>query len=352
MEQKNKLICHFLGGCGISLSQKVFEPLATLGDGFADIVFNYMDTSDANITKIEPKGEFWRVKTSQLGKTEITGSGGERITHLNDAMVNVKEYLDTRKYNKMNPNEFHLVVASGSGGTGSLLSNLIINELLRCNVPVIGLLVGDSTNGLYTINTLNTLASLNNIAVRVKKPLNIIYANNAEGAQGGNLLKGEDVVNKIMHGYIASLLLFLSSNNEYLDNQDMRGIIDQSNYKTLPINPGLYGLQFFSKEIKAIEGSVATVGRTLLASGTEDFSLGEAKFLHHKTGYVVDQDALAKFDSQFPLHMASFNNFFLLEQSRLNKIADESNKIASSIVSQEVKGASNSTVDEDTGLIF
>ena len=114
--QKNKMICHFCGGAAISVSDKVFRPVSELGAGFADVEFHYADTSTANISKIKPLGEFWQVETSLHGKEKITGSGGERSTHLQDAKTSINKYLDKGNWTTMKHNEYHIVIASGSGG--------------------------------------------------------------------------------------------------------------------------------------------------------------------------------------------------------------------------------------------
>ena len=114
--QKNKMICHFCGGAAISVSDKVFKPVSELGAGFADVEFHYADTSTSNISKINPLGEFWQVETSLHGKEKITGSGGERSTHIKDAQTSINKYLDKGNWTTMKHNEYHIVVASGSGG--------------------------------------------------------------------------------------------------------------------------------------------------------------------------------------------------------------------------------------------
>ena len=116
MVQINKMICHFCGGAAISVSDKVFKPVSELGSGFADVEFHYIDTSRANIDKIQPLGEFWQVETALHGKEKITGSGGERTTHVKDAQTSINKYLDKGNWTAMKSNEYHVVVASGSGG--------------------------------------------------------------------------------------------------------------------------------------------------------------------------------------------------------------------------------------------
>lgn len=346
---RNKLICHFSGGCAINISDAVVSDISELGDGFAEIVFNYIDTSDANIKKIEPKGEFWKIETAQHGKAAIDGSGGERRLNANDIMRSTKEYLDTKKYTKLNPNEFHLVISSGSGGSGSSINVGITDGLLKAGTPVIVVVVGDSSNGMYAINTLNTLASLNQIAIRNNKPLGIIYANN-HSAGAGNLKKGETEVNNLLKSYLTTLSLFVSGSNEDLDNQDIRGLIDQSHYKTISIEPGLYGLQFFSKEVKKMENSAPTVGRTLTIEGVDPII--NIPLLHHKTGYIKSNDVIEIFKDQLPLHMVMFSNFFNTEQENLKKLSDDAKNVAKGIKSTTVQGASDSEVDDDSGLVL
>lgn len=345
----NKLICHFCGGGAINLSDQVVSPIADLGPGFADIVFNYLDTSEANISKIEPKGDFWKIKTSQHGKASIDGSGGERKTHAADIQLSVKEYLDSKKYLKVNPNEFHVVLCSFSGGSGNIIASVLIASLLSANLPTVVVGIGDSSNGLYTINSLNTLASLNQIALRTNKPLGIIYVNN-HGLGGGDPKKGILEANKLLKSYIAALAIFASGTNEDLDNQDIRGLLDQSHYTTLGIKPGIYGLQFFTKDVLKLEHATPTVGRTLTIQDV-DFSIN-VPLLHHKVGYVSDEEAIEAYKDQFPLHMVMFSNFFNTEEENLKQLSDDAYNVADSIKSKEIQGSSKSKIDDDLGLVF
>lgn len=110
------LIVHACGGCGISISDKVFSKLEQLGDGFCKIKYHYIDSSRANIDKIQPKGEFHQIKTKANSIDEISGSGAERKKFAIDIMANIKEYLDMNKYLSLVRSEFHVVIASASGG--------------------------------------------------------------------------------------------------------------------------------------------------------------------------------------------------------------------------------------------
>ena len=349
LTQENKMICHFCGGAAISVSDKVFRPVSELGDGFANVEFHYVDTSTANISKIEPLGEFWQIETSLHGKEKITGSGGERTTHINDARVSINKYLDNGKWTKMVPNEYHVVVSSASGGSGSILAFFTAERLLKVGIPVIMVAIGDSSSAILAINTKNHLASLNNLAIQNGKALSIIYVNN-HAIDSGAPISSEKEADKMLYNYISTLALFLSSNNGDIDRQDMRNIIDQSSYKTITVAGGLYGLQFFSKEVKLPSKAVPIGGRTLIVPGV-DYNHG-LNLLHHKHGIIQHPEAISIYKDQLPLYMISSGNFFAIENEGLEKVTNDYYNVMDSIEVKEVKGTSRSTADEDTGLVL
>lgn len=345
------LIVHACGGCGISISDKVFSKLEQLGEGFCRIKYHYIDSSRANIDKIQPKGEFHQIKTKANSIDEISGSGAERKKFAIDIMANIKEYLDMNKYLSLVRSEFHIVVASASGGTGNIAQSMIIKDLIARNIPTIAVVIGDSSNALNCFNTINTLASLNSVAVNAGKSLSVIYINNHTLSKNGGMNKAEEEANKYLGNIMVSCSLFLSGENEDLDNQDMAGIVDQSHYSTIKVQPGLYGLVFYSKEINPAEGTIPTVGRTLTLEG-KDYD-PNLTLLHHKRGYVTAQNAIDIVkEENFPLHMVSFANYFKAEEASLKEQAKHYENIMNSMEQTSVTGLSKSVQDETTGLIF
>lgn len=350
----NTLIVHGCGGAGINICDKVFTSIAELGDGFANIVFNYLDTSRANIDKIKPQGDFWLVQTKAHSKVAITGSGGERRTHAEDIMKNIDEYLDNRQYMKRHPEEFHIVVFSASGGTGAVAGPVLVRSLVSRDIPTIALFVGDSSNGLNCMNTVNTIATLDNIAQNCKKPISVIYVNNHSLIKNNSLASGEQEANRIITNIMTTISLFLSGELEAIDNQDMFGIIDQSHYKTIPVKHGLYGILVYTGIIDTTtlpSGSIPTVCRTLTLSNEEydvDISL-----LHHKRGFVTKDNAITTINAtNFPLHMLACANFLSSEMATLQKLSDDYYNRLSNIEQNTIKGTANSKQDETTGLIF
>lgn len=349
----NTIIGHLCGGAGITGGNEIFTTLSQLGEGFAHTKVHYLDTSRANIDKIEPQGDFWMIKTKTNSKMEITGSGAERKTHAVDIMANVNEYLDHTQYLKRNPEEFHCVIFSASGGTGGVCAPILIKGLLQKNIPVFAVIVGDSSDSLSTKNTINTLASLDGVARACNKPLTYLYVNNKVVMDTNNLNKqqAEAQVNKILTNMLTTISLFLSGDNEALDNQDMYGIIDQSHYSTITVAPGLYGLSLHSKTIELPAESIPTVARSLSLPGTE-FDI-DMPLLHHKKGYVTNENAIkVSKETNFPMHMLACANYLRAEEVMLKKKDKEFEDIMNNISNINMTGLEKSKVDEATGLVF
>lgn len=228
---------------------------------------------------------------------------------------------------------------------------MTVRGLISKNIPTIAIVIGDSSNGLNTKNTINTLASLDGIAKTNKKPLSIIYVNNAAMPECTTTQQAEQKANKVLTNILSTVSLFLSGENEALDNQDMFGIIDQSHYTTIGVEPGLYGLTVHSKVINLPEGAIPTVGRSLTLEG-HDFDTG-LTLLHHKRGYVTSENAIAVSNKDnFPLHMVSCANFFNTESANLSKVDADYDNIMNNIKNSTLSGTTKSKVDEATGLIF
>lgn len=351
MQKTNKIIVHAAGGAGINIADKVMTAVSELGSGFSNIEFLYIDTSRSNIDKITPRGDFWMVKTKSHAGAVIDGSGSERIKNANDIAANIKEYLDNHKITKLETGVYHMVIFSASGGSGSVAGPLLVKNLLELGIPVISVVIGDSSNGLSAMNTKDTLASLSSISNITKRALSIVYINNhalAEGNRDG-MIGAERAANKQLLNTLSTISLFLSNVHEALDDADMRNIIDQSNYTKIKIPHGLYGIGIYSKDIVLPTGSVPTIGRSLsIDEVPADTSL---TLMHHKKGKVIDANAIDIYQEQFPLHMVAFANYFTLEEKALSNVTNGYTDIMNSIVNDEIQGTKDSHTDEN-GLIF
>lgn len=347
---QSTIITHLCGGAAINIGNDVLNPISDLGEGYSKIIFNYLDTSRANIDKIQPRGEFFLVTTKSHGKEAIDGSGGERREHAREIIANVNDYLNKHKFLRKETNEYHLVAFSSSGGSGNTLGAYIIKALMERSIPVFAVVIGDSSNAMYSINTLNVLATLNKFALDANKPLSLIYVNNNNYMSNG-IAAAEKTANQILFTTLTTMSLFLSGDNEGIDNQDMINFVDQSNYTTIKVKPGLYGTHIYSKEMTLPNGATPTMARILTLPG-QDFNLS-ATLLHYKRGIVTNANVFSCIkEDQFPLMLVNYANFFSIEEANLRKATDDYLNVANNIVSNQVQGSTNSNYDEDTGLIL
>lgn len=346
MPGKINVIC--CGGAGINIGDKVINMVGELGDGFAEVAISYVDTSRANIDKIQPRGKFWHVATKSHNKDVIDGAGSERQKLSADIIANVSEYLDSNKILKHINGEYYMVIFSASGGSGSVIAPMMIKGLLERNIPTIAVVVGDSSNGLSAANTLKTLATLQVIATKVSKPLSMLYVNNA-AVNDKNMMVAEDKANQMLLNTISTISLFLSGQNEALDNQDMTFIIDQSNLTSLNIAPGLYGLIVSSKDPILPADSIPTVARTLTV-GNIPYDINNLTLLHHKRGYVTNENAASLYKSQFPIHLISFANIFTVEEKSLKAVNEHYRNIMDNITIKSIS-VENGILTDD-GIVF
>lgn len=353
----NTLVFHAAGGCGINISDDVFSKLKDLGDGYADTRFHYVDTSRANIDKIKPLGDFFQITTKTNSLDQIQGTGADRKRFIHDVIPGVKEYLDKNKYLSLKRDEFHIVAFSTSGGSGSTIGPLIVKDLISRDIPVIALVVGDSSNGINCMNTVRTIDTLDAIAKQAKRCLSVIYFNNhslltTKKDSVHNLNNAEQEVNKIILSTMTLVSVFLSGDNEALDNQDMANIIDQSKYTNIEIQPGLYGLTLFMNNIATqVEGAIPTVGRSLTVKG-ENFDTN-LTLLHHKRGYIEHTNVIEKIQKDnLPMHMISYANYLLVEKKNLETIEQNYNNILNSLQESQKLDDHKYNVDEETGLVL
>jgi len=159
----------------------------------------------------------------------------ERKTNVTAIMKSVEGYLDHNSYLGEVTGEYHVVVFSASGGSGSVIAPLLMANLRTRNIPTIAVTVGDSSNGLSCKNTLNTLATLDHMAKRMaKKPFSIYYLNNF-AVDTNTAAARELTVNESIYNALSVFSLFLSGDNEDIDTKDMVNFLSPDNYSTITI---------------------------------------------------------------------------------------------------------------------
>ena len=339
---RGTLIIHAAGGAGTNICHKdkknpngvtALEELKKFDDTLCEHRFHYIDTTDKTVKDFVNEIDFFRVTGDSHDGKVIDGSGGERGTNMDAISKSVARYLDERGYKSQKTGEYHLVVFSASGGSGSITAAVIIRSLLARDIPVIAVVIGDNTTGLYSQNTINTLATLSNIAKnpKINKPLSVIYLNNKDF--GKVAFQAISNANKAIMDAVTMLSFFLSGRNSDLDHTDMLNIIDQSRQRSLAPyvtgeKAGLYQLMFFTGDVSLPDSGIAYSARSLTDERTSP-DIPNVEIFHAKHGIVNDEDLLEIFGQQFPLHMLSVANYLDAEEKTLHTTTENFHSAAS-----------------------
>lgn len=188
-----------LGGCGTNIVLGTEIPAGATGFAtFEKIVF---DTSRSNLRNND------NVKHFIIPGSDGTGKDQKLAHDLG------KQYIDQLLLEN-EPADFNILVASASGGTGSVLSLIAGSEILKRGKAVVFILVTSSASELETSNSLKTVKNYYRQARVLKQPIICSLHMNTSS-------KSRDTVNREASVVIKSLTLLLSGVNGELDRTDL-----------------------------------------------------------------------------------------------------------------------------------
>ena len=335
---KGEMILIGCGGAGTSIVGNLSSHLANLGDGFADVSTEYVDTSDANIKLLvkDLENNFFIIKSTNVGE-DISGSGAIRAENATHIFAGANEFVNSREYDNKELAKYYVLIASASGGSGSLILPAIASNLLEKNLNVIVMLVGDSGNKKAIENTLNTIASLNGTATHHDKTLSIIYFDNTK-SNGATHKEKLANVDKEIFRHLTLLSAFLSGDVSALDQKDMSVFFNINKLNDIPA--GLYALDYFKEHIKLAPHHKLRVVRTIITEDqSPDLNLPENVIIDHdKFGITYNENVISKLKDYFPLHYCSYANKFTTIEMELR-----------GLIEQSEKDTVNATVDKVTG---
>lgn len=335
---KGEMILIGCGGAGTSIVGNLSTHLKNLGDGFSDISTEYVDTSSANIKRFDvDEDNFFLIKSSNVGE-EISGSGSIRAENATHIYEGAKDFVNLKDYNKNDLAKYYVIIASGSGGSGSMIAPNIASNLLEKDLNVLVIIVGDSSNKKSINNTLNTLASLNGVAIHRNKPLSIIYFDNAKN-NGATLKDRLSNVDKLIFNHLTILSMFLSGDVTALDQKDM-SVFFNIDLIADEVPAGLYALEYFKDKVELAKHHKLRVARTVtIEDVSPDLNLAPGVLPDHdKFGITHNENVINKLKDRFPIHYVSFaNNFSTIEMDLRN------------LVEAAAIDSSNATVDRVSG---
>lgn len=280
---KHLLRAYGCGGMGTNLVK------AYQAEGKSDSLIDgaYIDTSGSNLSE-ENRKQAYLVN-------DLDGSGKKRDLNVEPIRKHIGPMLTS-----FPPDDVNLVVFSASGGSGSVIGPLLVDELLSRNRLVIPVVLGDTDSMIAASNTYKTIQTLSALSSKHKKPISIIYREMAVGS-----LRVE--VDQSFHQSILALSWIVALTNTQNSEVDTMDVTNWLNYQRVtPHEPGLGLINIASANDKLDEQYDALSVFSIYGSPSD--AHGEVHAAYRATGYVGHEMGS-------PLH-------FLITQAGLNAIAD------------------------------
>lgn len=220
------------GGTGINIG-KLLQGYAKT-DMIKSSEFVGLDSSGNNSSEAEFPIE--RMMAHGSNKEETRGSGKVKATNYPQAMDFIDTVLAQHK-----PGIFNIIVANTSGGTGSVLSIVLLRRLIEKEIPVVLCLINDFTSKVEMSNAIGSLRSLAMQTSKEQLDSNINYMSFDNTT---TLTRGQ-VNAQVVEG-LNRLSIFLTETNEEQDYQDIKNLLYYSKAYNVPA--ALSRITFFDQK--------------------------------------------------------------------------------------------------------
>jgi hypothetical protein len=286
--------------------------------GFATLAPVYIDTSRSNM-----KGKNIPEDAVYLFEG-LDGSGKVRSTNYEDISKQAKAILQ-----KFKPKAFNIVVHSSAGGSGSVISNVLVSELKEKGHQVVIMIVGSTDTRIEIENTIKTLKSYESIANKRGSSIVVHYIENSK-------LTPRTVVNRQIKSAISLLMGLFSGQNAELDTADLKNWLDYTSISGT--KPCLASLSLVTNpEDFKQAGTVISVAT--LAVGDMDTKLDQTP-AYQCVGYAPDVWRVGAPNSlqligEHPIHFCISDDFIIGATTRLTKLLKEVDGVFASRVARD-----------------
>ncbi|UOX39661.1 putative tubulin-like protein [Aeromonas phage ZPAH34] len=203
----------------------------------------------------------------------VEGSGSNKASNAPLAPDLVKRALA-----KLPPNKLNILIYSASGGSGSILGPYMVKAMLEKGIPVLSIVIGDSTSIKEMDNTVGTLRSLLAQAQLHEAPVLFCYRENStKNTQGA--------INTEVTRTIDNALLMLNLNNERIDYADIKNLFFFTN--VVKADPILSQVSFCNEE-KVTEYKRVPVAALSIYNDIEQIRSPFSNLLYRKAGLFTD----------------------------------------------------------------
>lgn len=223
-----------VGGAGIDCVKTVLEDHLKQDDSqLAQLNVVLVDTSVSNYKRNE---DFFKKHGVNLTLIpDLDGNGQVRKSNIDKIMPHTAGIVNSHT---ADDDILNVIIHSASGGSGSVISVLLMKELMAENRNVMSIVVGDTTTRNYAYNTQATLRSYESIARQSKKPAVVKYFQNYASSAVSPKLSPQEVNKKISQA-VLDLRILTSGNVHGVDSADITNFLDYTKVSSVPASLSL-----------------------------------------------------------------------------------------------------------------
>lgn len=272
----NALSIYGCGGCGANVVQRLVNLPVDPDKPLYPKSHRYVvDTSESNIANLPDD-----IKAFLIPGVE--GAGKQRAFAFGAAADKVNKILQDNK-----PSEFNLVIFSASGGSGSVLGPLLVQELLRRDAVTLCIVIGSTLSHIECHNTVKTLETLQGIAQSGSaggQSIAMMYFENSDGSNTTrSYVRDRPEVDELVEASIRHVGLLVGGSHHGLDETDLQNLLGFSRHTGIP--PQLTEMRVFRKgedgivngreKIEALNGQVQALCSLMNGEATPQPALNQ-----------------------------------------------------------------------------
>lgn len=236
--KSNTLSIYGCGGCGANVVQRLINLPVDAEKPLYPISRRYVvDTSESNISNLPDDIKAFLIPG-------VDGAGKQRAFAYHAAADKVNKILQDNK-----PSEFNLVIFSASGGSGSVLGPLLVQELQNRDAVTMCIVIGSTLSHIECHNTVKTLETLQGIAQSGSagnQSIAMMYFENSDGKNSTkSYVRARPEVDELIEGAIRQVGLLVGGSHHGLDESDLRNLLGFSGHTGIP--PQLTEMRVFRK---------------------------------------------------------------------------------------------------------
>lgn len=310
------------GGAATNIVKKFVKYNKKKSEGFAEIVTYFLDTSKSNMDENIPEDQCYFLDG-------LDGSGKLRSSNYEALKECSKEIL-----HKFKPADVNVIVNSASGGTGSTLSPILVNELLSRNELTIVITIGSTGSRKETENTVKTLKSYEVISKKTEMPVAMYYRENSVD-------KPRQKVDAEIETALILIAAIFSGENRELDMSDLKNFINY--HKVTTFTPKLNLLDFFSQDIVLRKGESLVSLTTLVDENTS--SHVDILTEYQATGFLPDSSK-KNISVELPIHACIVSGYFIPVVEQLESKLKSYDEVRKTVVEKTIVSDISDATDE------